>query len=160
MGMREIIGRDFYRLLRAMGCPVFFRHTVHDGQKLSPAQQRYLMGMTREQSRRLPVALATMLFFSDREPHFHFTMAEQDLLLLALGNQSDDECAVQLNVSPHTVKMRWRTIFGRVGELHPDWFPSASDSKGHRGVEKRRHLLAYLAKHMEEVRPISGPLQT
>ena len=155
VGMRECIGRDLFLMVRATGCPVFHRHTLLGGQRLPPAQRRYLMGMTREQSRRLPVALASMLFFNERVPRFRFTTAEQDLLLLALGNQADDECAAQLNLSPHTVKMRWRTIFEQVAGQQPDWFPAAESHDGHRGVEKRRHLLAYLARHMEELRPLA-----
>ena len=158
MGLRECVGRDLFLVARAMGAPVFHRHTEVDGQRLPPPQRRYLVGMTREQSRRLPAALASLLFFSDREPRFHFTMAEQDMLLLALGNHADDECAVLLNVSPHTVKMRWRSIFEQVAEQRPDWFPGADDHEGQRGVEKRRHLLAYLARHMEEVRARSHRL--
>ncbi len=157
MALRECIGRDLFLTVRAMGLPVFHRHTVSDGKRLPPARRRYLMGMTRRQSQRLPVALASLLFFNDRVPRFRFTMAEQDLLLLALGNHADDACAAQLNVSPHTVKMRWRAIFEHVAKQQPDWFPNAESHDGHRGVEKRRHLLAYLARHMEEVRPQAPP---
>ena len=159
MALRECIGRDLFLTVRAIGCPVFHRHTVFDGRRLPPAQRCYLMGMTRDWSRRLPVALASLLFFSDRVPRFRFTMAEQDLLLLALGNHADDGCAAQLNVSPHTVKMRWRAIFEHVAEQQPDWFPNNEAHDGHRGVEKRRHVLAYLARHMEEVRPQARALR-
>jgi len=152
MGLRECIGRDLYLLVRETGC-LLQDCKRPDGPRLPAARQRFLMGMTREQSQRLPVALASMLFFNEREPRFAFTMAEQDLLLLALGNVADDECAAQLNLSPHTVKMRWRAIFDHVAEQQPDWFPAAEAHDGHRGVEKRCHLLAYLAKHMEELRP-------
>lgn len=152
MALRECIGRDLYLLVRETGCLLQDRKRP-DGPRLPATRQRFLMGMTREQSRRLPAALASMLFFNEREPRLAFTMAEQDLLLLALGNVTDDACAAQLNLSPHTVKMRWRAIFDQVAEQQPDWFPAAEAHDGHRGVEKRRHLLAYLAKHMEELRP-------
>jgi DNA-binding CsgD family transcriptional regulator len=152
MALRECIGRDLYQRVRATGC-LLQDHAAVDGQRMPHARARYLMGMTREQSRRLPLAMASMLFFNEREPRFRFTLAQQDLLLLALGNHSDAECAEQLRVSPHTVKMRWRSIFEQVAEQRPDWFPVAHASDGQRGVEKRRHLLAYLARHMEELRP-------
>ncbi len=150
MALRECIGDDLYQLVRATGC-LLQSHPRLDGQRHH--EQRYLMGMTREQSRALPQAMASMLFFDERLPRFQFTMAQQDLLLLALDNQADGDCAAQLHVSPHTVKLRWRAIFERVAEERPDWFPAAEPDHGHRGVEKRRHLLAYLAGHMEELRP-------
>jgi len=152
MALRECIGRDLYQRVRATGC-LLQDHATSGGQRLLPARQRYLMGMTREQSCRLPLAMASMLFFNEREPRFRFTLAQQDLLLLALGNHGDAECAAQLRVSPHTVKMRWRSILEQVAEQRPDWFPAAHGPDGQRGVEKRRHLLAYLARHMEELRP-------
>lgn len=155
MRLRECIGRDQSPMARAMGVPVLHRHIELDGQALPPAQQRYLMGMTRGQSQRDPADVPSLLFFSDRLPRFRFTMAEQDLLQLAMLNHADDECAAQLNVSPHTVKMRWRSIFEQVSLQRPDWFPACNEREGHRGVEKRRHLLAYLARHMEELRPRS-----
>lgn len=153
MALRECIGADLYQLVRATGC-LLQSHAPVDGQL--PDGRRYLMGMTREQSRELPEAVASMLFFDERMPRFRFTIAQQDLLLLALDNQADGDCAAQLHVSPDTVKMRWRAIFDRVAEQRPDWFPGAEPEHGHRGVEKRRHLLAYLARHMEELRPHAG----
>jgi DNA-binding CsgD family transcriptional regulator len=156
MGLRECIGRDLYLMVRSTGC-LLQSHAQVDGQRQAPERQRYLMGMTRDQSRALPVAMASLLFFNERRPRFRFTMAQQDLLLLALGNHADNECAVQLHVSPHTVKLRWRTIFEQVAEERPDWFPLGDAPEGHRGVEKRRHLLAYLARHMEELRPLARP---
>jgi hypothetical protein len=156
MALRECIGRDLYLRVRATGC-LLQDHAAAGGPPLPPTRQHYLMGMTREQSRRLPLAVASMLFFNEREPRFRFTWAQQDLLLLALGNHSDGECAAQLRVSSHTVKMRWRSIFEHVAEHRPDWFPAA-EPHGQRGVEKRRHLLAYLAQHMEELRPRSRRL--
>jgi hypothetical protein len=152
MALRECIGRDLYQRVRATGC-LLQDHAVVDGQQLPPSRQRWLMGMRREQSRRLPLAMASMLFFNEREPRFHFSMALQDQLLLALGNHGDAECAARLHVSPHTVKLRWRSIFEQVAAQQPDWFPAAHAAEGQRGVEKRRHLLAYLARHMEELRP-------
>ena len=160
MALRECIGRDVFLMTRGSGMSLFHRQTIghftQGGHRLPPLERRYLMGMTREKSRRLPAAMATMLFFTNRTPRFRFTIAEQDLLLLAVRNHADDECAAELHLSPHTIKMRWRAIFDRVAEQRPDWFPSSEATEGQRGVEKRRHLLAYLARHMEEIRPRSS----
>jgi DNA-binding NarL/FixJ family response regulator len=116
--------------------------------------------MTREQADRMPAALAALLFFPRRAPMLGLSPAEQQLLLLALRNVSDADCAILLGLSPHTVKMRWRQVFERIGErrpelLGPGGLPGPDD--GLRGPEKRRHLLAYLRQHMEELRPREGP---
>jgi hypothetical protein len=55
----------------------------------------------------------------------------------------------------------WRTIFNRaasrVPELSPDHLQMAPRN-AERGKEKRRHLLAYLPEHPEELRPVSRRL--
>jgi DNA-binding CsgD family transcriptional regulator len=122
----------------------------------APRERRYLHGISREQATRRPVSFQALLFFAGREPRYVFSPAEQELLLLAVRNHSDDECARELGISPETVKMRWRGIFERVAEAPPDGFPRPDVSEsGKRGSEKRRHLLAYLAQHLEELRPRS-----
>jgi DNA-binding CsgD family transcriptional regulator len=162
-GMRELIGRDLFITARAMGTPVFHRLVRDEAGPLSASQRRYLVGMTRRQADKLPAALASMMFFSRREPMCGFTPAEQDLLLLVLRGAGDEACADALGISPHTVKMRWRGIFERVAATHPELLgpggrdesrvPADISDAGRRGPEKRRHLLAYLRQHMEEVRP-------
>ena len=156
LGLREIIGRDLRLLSTAMGARLFHKHVRDNGRKIPPRQRRYLMGMTREQASRLPASLVALTYFSPREPRLGFTPAEQNLLLLALRNHSDSACAEVLGISEHTVKQRWRQIFERVAAAHTEWFPrdrEAGDGETHRGVEKRRHLLAYLRHNMAEVRP-------
>jgi DNA-binding CsgD family transcriptional regulator len=162
-GLRELIGRDLFVTARAMGTPVFHRVLRQDGRRLPARERRYLVGMTRRQADRLPAALASMMFFSRREPMLGFSPAEQELLWLALRTADDEACAAALGISPHTVKMRWRGIFQRVEAAHPDLLgpggqaasrlTAEGEDDARRGPEKRRHLLAYLRQHMEEVRP-------
>lgn len=156
MGLRELIGRDLFLTTRAMGTPVHARRLhAADGHRLPADQRRYLVGMTRAQADRLPAALASLLFFHRREPMLGLSAAEQELLLLALHNVSDVDCALQLGISSHTVKMRWRQVFDRVADRRPELLGLAAirPNEGQRGPEKRRHLLAYLRQHMEELRP-------
>jgi|SRR5665213_613462 len=63
-----------------------------------------------------------------------------------------------LGTSLPAVKKIWVSIYRRVEEclpeLVPDLLPSDIPAAG-RGREKRRHLLAYLREHPEELRPVS-----
>lgn len=166
-GMRELIGRDLFVTARAMGTPVFHRLLRQDGRRLPSRERRYLVGMTRHQADKLPAALASMMFFSRQEPMLGFSPAEQELLSLALRMAGDEACAAALGISPHTVKMRWRGIFQRLESSHPELLGLGSEAPSpdmaergddaRRGPEKRRHLLAYLRQHMEEVRPRRPP---
>ncbi|MBP6632867.1 MAG: hypothetical protein KA297_25840 [Kofleriaceae bacterium] len=158
LAVREVVGRDLSLMARASGLPRLVAAPVPSRQA-TPAERRYLHGMSRQQAQRRPTSLQAVLFFRDHAPRFHFSPGEQDLLLLALRNRSDAACADELGLSPDTVKMRWRGIFERVAAHRPDWFPASAGADGSgadrttRGVEKRRHLLAYLQRHPEELRP-------
>ena len=68
--------------------------------------------------------------------------------VLALGNHDDADCAAQLRGPPHTVRVRRRSIFRQTLEQRPDWLGALRGSDRRRGVWKRRHLLAKLARHM------------
>lgn len=158
VGLREWIGRDLYRITRINGWPLVKDFGKGVKPAPEPSRRRYLTALSLKQHLRLPDRLPAALFFTYREPRFHFTPAEQDLLMLAVRNVSDAEAAERLSLSPHTVKARWKAIFQQVADQKPDWFPHRSDDEPEsatRGVEKRRHLLAWLGKHMEELRPRS-----
>ncbi len=153
--IREWIGTDLATLARASGWPL-----VHDfgkgATKKPPAlRRRYLSALSRKQHLRFAARMPAALFFNYREPQFSFTPAEQQLLMLAIRNVSDADAATQLELSPHTVKARWKAILQQVGDAKPDWFPTRDEDpeSAKRGVEKRRHLLAWLQKHVEELRP-------
>ncbi len=54
-----------------------------------------------------------------------------------------------------TVKKRWEHIYRRVASVDSELLPEepSPPSSGRRGPEKRRHLLAYLRSHPEELQP-------
>lgn len=96
-------------------------------------------------------------------PLFHFTEpvlclrdADQQLLLAALGGVTDEELSSKLSVSLTAVKKRWLSIFERTIDARPDLFPAADvqNDGQKRGRQKRHHVLAYIRKHPEELRPI------
>lgn len=151
--VREMIGQDTYVLARAAGYPLLrdLRRAVPPS---TPARERpILCGTTRARALRRPASIAAR-FFLYSEPVFGFSVGEQDVLQRALDAQGDEAIATALHVSPHTVKMRWRRIFDEVLACRPDLLPDDADPLTHRrGSEKRRHLLAYLREHPEELRP-------
>lgn len=159
LGLRELVGRDLYLAYRASGLALYGKQVKHGERPLPGPQCRYLMGMTREMAQRRPTMLNSVMFFQAREPVLGLSPGEQDLLLLVLDNCDDDTCARLLGVSASTVKLRWRSIYLRVGNRRPDLLGPGGQAgaEGQRGPEKRRHLLAYLRQHMEELRPRGGP---
>jgi len=118
--------------------------------RLRPA----LFGLTLEEALASPGTAASLHFAHD-EPVFGFTSAQQELLRLALLDESDASAAATLSISLRTVTKHWQAIFDRVAAAGPEWFPQdpPTPTDGTRGIEKRRHLLSYLRRHLEEIRP-------
>jgi DNA-binding CsgD family transcriptional regulator len=88
-------------------------------------------------------------------PQFHFARSEQALLRQALAGDTDEELAESLGISVWTIKKRWRQIYDRVSTAMPELLNGRSTIVGvetrRRGLEQRRHLLAYLRNHPEEL---------
>lgn len=155
--LREWIGQDTMLMARATGWPVL--RDFSRGLKKKPPllRRRYFSAYTLQDYRAAPTRLPAALFFDYQEPRFRFTPAEQQLLVLAVRGLTDAEAAEVLDLSPHTVKARWKAIFEQVAEQRPEWFPHRDDAalSSTRGVEKRRHLLGWLKQHMQELRPLA-----
>ena len=93
-------------------------------------------------------------FFRRVQPLYGFHRGEQRLLQLALLGWSDEEIASELGLALDTVHKRWRGIYQRAEDSgHPPWADTAVYNQTARGPEKRRHLLAHLQRHLEELRP-------
>lgn len=113
----------------------------------------HIVGMTRAVELQRPASWVGDLF-NYRPPRCGFSRSEQRLLLSALGGATDEELTKALHVSLPTVKKTWLSIYGRAATLpllNVEHAPSESPTN--RGKEKRRHLLAYLREHPEELRP-------
>ena len=80
------------------------------------------------------------------------------MLLGAVDDFSDGEIAERLNISPHTVNMRWRTIYNRI-DAHPELAAAVlrpdegRNGNGANGHHKRRRVVAFVRAHPEELRP-------
>jgi len=120
----------------------------------------HIVGMTKEIERRRPGSWVGALF-DYRPPQIGFSRSEQRLLLSALSGRTAEELSNDLGVSGSTIKNTWRSIYNRAASRLPGLFLDDSQADGRvseRGKEKRRHLLAYLRDHPEELRPVSQAL--
>lgn len=144
--VQEVFGADWREFLEAAGLSVYaeFRGL--------PEPRPFLMGTSREDFQRRAGSRYTF-FFTAPPPRFQFRASEQALLGLALRNLSDEQAAGELGISLHTVKKLWRDIFERIEDTEPGWFSTQRPARDHRGPEKRRYLIDYLAHHLEELRP-------
>jgi hypothetical protein len=117
----------------------------------------HIVGITRElELGRLGSWVGTL--FDHQPPRFGFSRSEQRLLLAALAGQrgTDDELAQSLGVSLPTIKKMWLSVYRRVTDGQSKTIgDSGRAGTAERGKEKRRHLLAYLREHPEELRPVS-----
>jgi hypothetical protein len=101
-----------------------------------------------------PSSTISMLF-NCSAPQVLYSNAERRLLDLAVDGLTDSEIASELDVSGNTIKQTWRSIYDRTQRRVPLALAAAGQSSldGVRGQEKRRHLLAYLRDHPQELRP-------
>lgn len=144
--LQECFGEEACSFLLAQGLKLY---RAHRGRKEDP--QPFLMGLSRKEALACPGS-ALAFYFAAPSPKFYFRPSEQDLLRLALRHLSDQEAALELGVSLNTIKKRWQDIFRKVEENDPGLFPNKGLISNQRGG-KRRHFLAYLAHHLEELRP-------
>jgi len=95
--------------------------------------------------------------FDYRPPKCGFSRSEQRMLLMALDGETDHELSQTLKLSVPTVKKMWLSVYRRVTDHLPGFTSdhSRADTETiRRGKEKKRHLVAYLRKHPEELRPV------
>ena len=121
-----------------------------------PALRPWLVGMTRDEAFAEYGSRVSGLFVFT-PPRFSFTRAEQLVLRQSLAGDTDLEIASHLSISRWTVKKRWQSIYDRVDGIDDHILPAngRNQESGARGAERRRHLLAYLRQHLEELRPLS-----
>lgn len=138
--------------------PKHARYTHPSQEELQELLRRpHVIGTTRELALTQPGSWVGGLFHY-HAPKFGFSRSEQRLLLSAIAGGTDKELSDRLATSLSTVKKVWLSVYSRVSACLPDLFPGhcpLSESAVERGKEKRRHLLAYLREHPEELRPVS-----
>jgi DNA-binding NarL/FixJ family response regulator len=159
--MQEVYSEEEMRRGLAAGALLrsdYARFFDHGLRTLPPPPLRpYLIGNSRAEVQD-GSTIAPLFFYNP--PRFFFRSLEQELLRYALLGRSDSELSTILHISASTVQKRWHTIYERAAVTAPELFPceaSAGSGRQTRGTEKRRHLIAYLRHHPEELRPILMP---
>ena len=94
--------------------------------------------------------------FSCPLPCLFLRASDQELLLAALDNPTDESLTKQLGLTKEAIKRRWKVLFERVENEMPEMFEAIQnvDRKG-RGPQRRHVILAYIRKHPEELRPFA-----
>ena len=81
-------------------------------------------------------------------PVFGFTRSEQRLLECALLDNTDQEIAEMLGVTPGAIKKRWRNIHTKVTRREPGTLSGIASALG-----RRRAILGRVRPRLEELRP-------
>ena len=139
------------------------RHSYTSTLRSDPStivSKPHILGTTRELERKRDKWEGSWVgaLFDYHPPLLGLTRSEQRLLACALPGLTDQELAGMLGASLPVVKKMWVSIYRRVEECLPDLIPdllTLDIPAAGRGKEKRRHLLAYLRDHPEELRPLS-----
>jgi DNA-binding CsgD family transcriptional regulator len=120
-------------------------------------ERPYLMGLFRDDPESNYPGSALSYLFQHLEPRFHFSPAEQRVLLLAITDEPDATIADVLGISRDAVKQTWRRIHDRMDTVAPRWSAGLKESDHRRRKDRRRPLIQYLRYHLEELRPFRKP---
>jgi hypothetical protein len=142
-------GRDAEYL--SGGMVVLKRFAIESGGR---GIERVLVGLDREQAQAARFASTLGLLFTSGRPRLGLTRLQQQLLLGAMGDLSDDEIADQLGISSFAVNKRWRTIYASVREHSK----LESEILNHPVIGRavgsmRQRVTAFVRAHPEELRP-------
>ena len=148
----ELYGEFEWAWAEGFGLRVQNRYTA---QEMPFPDRPRLYGIDREEGRACggtqTAGTQTSVLFRSQRPCFGFKPLEQELLLWAMMDLTDEELAERLTLATVTIKKRWQSIYERVALMEPALLGDISEAK--RGAEKKRRLLGYLRHHMEELRP-------
>lgn len=98
-------------------------------------------------------SLLLPMFYYDA-PRVFFTVAEQELLRLALSGDTDQALSAKLDVPLSSVKARWTRILARFGARLPELSPRLPAPSGPiRGPQTRHIVLDYVRRNPSELTP-------
>lgn len=122
--------------------------------------RRILYYASHEEVRKLPPGTTIANVFQYAPPRCGFTPSEQRVLVHASSGLTDEAIAETLGLTMNSIKQAWRRIYERVEKHAPVVLISVAEppiSGGGRGPEKRRHVLAFVEAHPQELRPYGKP---
>ncbi len=155
--IQEVYSEEEMRRGLAAGALLRTDYARFLGDTLPPPLRPYLIGNSRAEVQD-GSTIAPLFFYTP--PRFFFKPWEQEMLGHALLGTSDADLSTDLHVSPSAVQKRWHAVYERATSAAPELFPpdaATGPARQTRGTEKRRHLLAYLRHHPEELRPVLPP---
>jgi hypothetical protein len=141
---REVWPPKHVQELQQVGFHIVRQMPIADGRTTT------MLRLEREDALANPYAQFATLFMPPK-PRFGFSPGEQRLLEYALLEVSDESAAAELHLSEDAVKKRWRSIYAKVEIADPALLELQQSASA-----RRRALLQYLRKHLEELRPYRG----
>ena len=114
---------------------------------LAGGRKTTLLRLTREEALANPYARFSSYFFPPK-PRFAFSYGEHRLLEYALLDVSDGAIAEELHLSEDAIKKRWRSIYAKIEAADTELLSAITSATG-----RRRSVLHYLRRHLEELRP-------
>jgi hypothetical protein len=112
-----------------------------------------VLGIADAESVRAVVGTIVYSLFHTPRPRLRLRPTNQELLLAALEGGTDNELADRLRISLAAVKRRWESIFRTCEEAGIVSAETERGSNSKRGSQRRHHVLNYMRRHMEELRP-------
>ncbi|RYG23243.1 hypothetical protein EON82_14600 [bacterium] len=146
--LKDVFGEDERRWFEGGGMRLRTQYG-HSG-KPSP-QSPCLMGITRDEALETPgTRMASMFVTYPRR--LGLTASQRELVTMVLEGRTDEELAEEWCVSLSAIKKRWLAIYDSVDRRLPGLLPASDPfATTARGAERRRHLLAYVREHPEEL---------
>jgi hypothetical protein len=93
--------------------------------------------------------------FVQKKPQLRLRDGDQHFLRVAALGVTDEDLARELGISISGIKKRWLSLYERVADADPNFFPEGERvSNGQtRGRQKRHVLIGYIRSHPEELFP-------
>jgi DNA-binding CsgD family transcriptional regulator len=153
----SVFQRDGKEMGEALGfIPRRYTDEQLDEVGIPREKQPWLWIATRDKVLEQEAGMSTAtMFLSFVPPKLRLSLAEQEILRLALEGHTDELIAARTAASVSTIKKRFRTIYAKAkdAEIDSDAAQNGAEPDGNRGSETRRHLLNYLRDHPAELRP-------
>lgn len=134
----------------------------HELEALPRDKLPFVAWVTRADALRRPSLPVNQMFLRFSPPRLGLSAVKRRLLRLALEGESDETACEVLCAAVATTKKWWSDVYDTF--RHSDVSSAAARAPGSvggngcRGAEMRRHVLAYVREHPEELHPYRSPI--